>query len=101
MLADVAEKFSPLLAANGQAVAATTISPAKVPGDPDLARRQAQPLLGGLLGLAIGIGLALVAHALDTKVRTEDDIKALSPRPILGDIPDRKSPSDGLLTRRE
>jgi capsular exopolysaccharide synthesis family protein len=55
-------------------------------------------MLGGLLGLALGIGLALLRHTLDTKVRTEDDIKALSKRPILGDIPMVKSVKDGLLS---
>jgi capsular exopolysaccharide synthesis family protein len=55
-------------------------------------------MLAGLLGLALGIGLALLTHTLDTKVRTEDDIKALSQRPILGDIPLVKTNKDGLLS---
>lgn len=99
VLADVAtEKFSPLLAANGQSVEATTISPATVPSEPVSPNAKRNLMLGGLLGLALGIGLALLRHTLDTKVRTEDDIKALSKRPILGDIPMVKSVKDGLLS---
>ena len=55
-------------------------------------------MLGALLGLALGIGLALLRHTFDTKVRTEDDVKALSNRPILGDIPMVKSVKSGLLS---
>jgi len=94
VLADVARKFSPLLASNGQAVESTTISPASVPGEPISPNARRNLLIGGLLGLAIGIGLALLTHTLDTKVRTEEDIRALSKRPILGDIPLVKAAKD-------
>ena len=43
--------------------------------------------LGLLAGLAIGIGVAFGRHALDTKVRSEEDVKALSDRPLLAAIP--------------
>jgi capsular exopolysaccharide synthesis family protein len=94
VLAEVAQKFSPLLASNGQSVESTTISPASVPGEPISPNARRNLLIGGLLGLALGIGLALLTHTLDTKVRTEEDIKALSRRPILGDIPLVKSAKD-------
>lgn len=99
VLADVAtKKFSPLLAANGQSVEATTITPATVPGEPTSPNAKRNLALGGLLGLALGIGLALLRHTLDTKVRSKDDIAALSNRPILGDIPMVKSVKGGLLS---
>lgn len=98
VLAEVAKKFSPLLAANGQSVEATTISPAVVPGEPTSPNAKRNLALGGLLGLALGIGLALLTHSLDTKVRSEEDIKAISPRPILGDIPVVKAAKDGMLS---
>ena len=98
VLADVAKKFSPLLASNGQAVEADTIVPASVPADPTSPNAKRNLMLGALLGLALGVGLALLRHTLDTKVRTEEDIKALSKRPILGDIPMVKSVKNGLLS---
>jgi len=99
VLADVAtKKFSPLLAANGQSVEATTITPAEVPGAPTSPNAKRNLALGGLLGLALGIGLALLRHTLDTKVRTKEDIEALSSRPILGDLPMVKSVKGGLLS---
>jgi capsular exopolysaccharide synthesis family protein len=99
ILAEVAtKKFAPLLAANGQAVQSEIIAEAGVPSAPTSPNAKRNLMLGGLLGLALGIGLALLANALDTRVRNEDDIKALSTRPILGDIPIVKSARDGLLT---
>ena len=74
-LADVADQFSVLLATTQQQVEATTVSPANVassPTSPDIPRNLA---LAGLAGLCLGIGLAFVRHALDTKVRSEADLR--------------------------
>ena len=99
VLAEVAKKFSPLLAASGQSVESTTIAPAGVPGSPTSPNAKANLALGGLLGLALGIGLALLAHTVDTKVRNDDDIEAISARPILGEIPlDKESNGKELLS---
>ncbi len=100
VLAEVStvRKFSPLLAANGQAIQSETITPANAPETPTSPNAKRNLLIGGLLGLALGIGLALLTHTLDTKVRNEEDIKALSRRPILGDIPLVKTGKDGLLS---
>lgn len=87
VLATAAREFSPLLANAGQSVEATAISPASppsVPKSPDAKRNLA---LGVLAGLAAGIGLALLRHVSDTKVRSAEDVKAMSDRPILGTLP--------------
>jgi capsular exopolysaccharide synthesis family protein len=86
-LAKVAQKFSPLLASTGQTVEATTITPAVPPGSPTAPDVRRNLALGLLAGLAIGIGVAFGRHALDTKVRSEVDVKALSDRPLLASIP--------------
>jgi capsular exopolysaccharide synthesis family protein len=87
VLADVAEQFAVLLSPGSDHVQAVTISPAVTPGSqssPDVRRNL---LLGVLSGLALGIGAALARHALDNKVRTEDDLEAVSDRPLLAQIP--------------
>ena len=97
-LAKVALKFSPLLASTGQTVEATTINPAvpaSSPTSPDVRRNL---VLGLLAGLAIGVGVAFGRHALDTKVRSESDIKALSDRPMLSSIPLDKNTKGKPLT---
>jgi succinoglycan biosynthesis transport protein ExoP len=44
-------------------------------------------LLGGLLGLVLGIGLAFLAEALDKGVRSEQEIEETLGVPLLGRIP--------------
>ena len=97
-LAKVAVKFSPLLASAGQAVEATTITPAVPPGSPTSPDVRRNLALGLLAGLAVGIGVAFGRHALDTKVRTEADVKALSDRPLLSSIPLDKTTKGKPLT---
>ncbi len=98
VLAAGAPKFSPLLALNNQTVEATAVAPAGVPSRPVSPDPQRNLALGGLLGLALGVGLALVRHTLDTKVRGTRAIAELSTRPILGEIPLIKAPEERLLS---
>lgn len=97
-LAKVAVKFAPLLASAGQTVEATTITPAVAPGSPTTPDVRRNLALGILAGLAIGIGVAFGRHALDTKVRTEADVKTLSDRPLLSSIPLDKNTKGKPLT---
>jgi polysaccharide biosynthesis transport protein len=50
-------------------------------------RPKRNAILGGLLGLAVGIGLAFLAEALDKRVRTEKEIEETLGIPLLGRIP--------------
>jgi polysaccharide biosynthesis transport protein len=50
-------------------------------------RPKRNAILGGLLGLAVGIGLAFFAEALDRRVRTEKEIEETLGIPLLGRIP--------------
>ena len=86
-LAKVAVKFSPLLAAAGQTIETTAIIPAVAPGEPTSPNVKRNLLLGLLAGLVIGIGIAFGRHALDTRVRSEADLRAISDRPLLAAVP--------------
>ena len=44
--------------------------------------------LGFLIGLVVGLALAVIRQRLDTTVRSDADLEALSSRPILGSIPE-------------
>ncbi|RPF26400.1 polysaccharide biosynthesis tyrosine autokinase [Georgenia muralis] len=101
-LASVAGRFSVLLASSGQDVETTAITPASPPSSPsspDITRNLA---LGLLTGLVIGVGLALVRHGLDTKVRRESDVRALSDRPVLAHVPyDKASREQPLVMEND
>ncbi|GAA2082107.1 polysaccharide biosynthesis tyrosine autokinase [Microbacterium hatanonis] len=43
--------------------------------------------LGGLVGLALGVGIAVLRAVLDNKVRNPRDIENLTDRPLIGAIP--------------
>jgi capsular exopolysaccharide synthesis family protein len=97
-LAKVAAKFSPLLASAGQTVEATTITPAVAPDAPVSPNVRRNLALGLLAGIVIGIGVAFGRHALDTKVRSEADVRTLSDRPLLSAIPMDKNTKGKPLT---
>ena len=100
-LAEVADQFSVLLKAAGQKVAATTISPAVVPSSPSSPNALRSLLLGLMVGLCLGTGLAFIRHALDTKMRSDADIKALSSSPILASLPIDGSNGEGLPVEQD
>lgn len=54
------------------------------PVSPNLFRNLA---VGALAGLALGISLPYLRHALDDKVDDEDDIEVIADLPVLGSIP--------------
>ncbi|MGK3953990.1 polysaccharide biosynthesis tyrosine autokinase [Microbacterium sp. I2] len=43
-------------------------------------------VLGALVGLALGIGIAVLRAVLDTRIRTPRDVEVLTDRPIIGTI---------------
>ncbi|WP_203136297.1 polysaccharide biosynthesis tyrosine autokinase [Microbacterium sp. JZ31] len=43
--------------------------------------------LGGLVGLALGVGFAVLRTVMDTRIRSSRDVVALTERPIIGAIP--------------
>jgi capsular exopolysaccharide synthesis family protein len=63
-----------------------TIQPPVLPSQPDSPNLVRYIALGLLSGLALGFGFVLVRHASDTRIRTREDLEALSMVPIIGDI---------------
>ncbi|MER7796450.1 polysaccharide biosynthesis tyrosine autokinase [Microbacterium sp. NPDC096154] len=62
----------------------TTAVPAEAPVSPNVPLNLA---LGALVGLALGVGFAVLRTVLDTRIRSSRDVAALTERPIIGGIP--------------
>lgn len=85
-LSNAVETLSPERADGSPSVVINSISPAVVPSQPsspDIARNLATGLV---LGLVIGIGWAALRTTLDTKVRSEADVRAILESPILATV---------------
>lgn len=62
------------------------IQPARLPESPVSPNVKQNLVLGFILGVALGAGLAVLRSALDTRVRSKEDITAITELPIVGTI---------------
>lgn len=78
----------------------TRVKQADVPPTPVTPNVPINVTLGLVAGLALGIGGAILRHTLDNRVRSERDVEAISPAPILGGITfDAKAPKRPLIVQ--
>ncbi|MEE8311288.1 MAG: Wzz/FepE/Etk N-terminal domain-containing protein [Candidatus Binatia bacterium] len=61
--------------------------PAEVPIDPEAAHRMETILVGVLLSLALGLGLAFVREQLDPTVKSSAEAERLTGLPVISEIP--------------
>jgi capsular exopolysaccharide synthesis family protein len=79
------------VAAGAQTNNIALIEPARIPGAPFRPNMQRSLIIGLVLGLAAGLGLALMLEFLDRTIRMIEDLERLVDRPVLGMIPLVKS----------
>lgn len=65
----------------------TVIQPATVPSSPVSPTPVRNLVLTAVLGVLLGLGLAVLRHTLDTKVRTKSDLDEVSDSTVLGMVP--------------
>jgi succinoglycan biosynthesis transport protein ExoP len=83
-LARVAGTLAPPQSSGSRAVKATTLARAEVPEDPSSPKILRNLIIGLVLGLVLGASVALLRHVLDTKVRSEAEVRALTDSTVLG-----------------
>jgi tyrosine-protein kinase len=83
-LAKATGELSPQTLAGTKPVDAYTIAEAEVPDKPSSPKVLLNLGVGLILGLLLGLGVAVLRHVLDTKIRNDDDVRSLSASPILG-----------------
>jgi len=63
------------------------VNPAIMPRSPVGPQKEMGILIGGIMGLILGVGLAFMSEILDTSIGTIEDVENLLKLPILGVIP--------------
>lgn len=80
----------------------TVTEPAAVPTSPVSPNTRMLILLGGVIGLALGVGIAMLRTVLDNRIHTLHDIEALTDRPVLGGIAfDPEAPKRPLIVHAD
>jgi len=101
-LTTVAEGFTPAVQGKAETVSVTTLAAAQVPLVPSSPKISLNLGLGLMAGLMLGIGVAVLRQMLDTKVGTEEDVRALTDRPVLGVVGfDQEVPRHPVILRDE
>jgi succinoglycan biosynthesis transport protein ExoP len=85
-----------------KAVQASTIAEAQVPEEASSPKIPQNLGIGLIVGLLLGLGLAVLRHVLDTKIRNENDVRALTDSPILGVVAyDQEVSSHPVILREQ
>lgn len=101
-LLNAVDELAPPGPEGNRLVSATIIDSALVPTSPSAPRPTMNLALGGLLGLLLGFGQAVLRSVLDTRVRTADDVEEITEAPVLASIntmdtsADRAAPVEGV-----
>lgn len=87
----VEEIESPSQGRRGALIQATIVDEAQVSTEPVSPQPARNMALAGVLGLLLGLGLAVVREMLDTTIKSEDDVSEITDVPILGRVLDDRT----------
>ena len=99
-LTDVVEGIGPLDDQSRPTVRGAVIEPAVTPGYASSPNTRLNVLAGFIGGLLLGVVLAFVREALDTRVRGPRELKLVTDAPVLGRPLQDDSPTDGPVVLR-
>jgi capsular polysaccharide biosynthesis protein len=81
-------------------VSLSVITPATAPTSPSAPNTRLNLLLGTFVGIALGLGLAVIRTVFDVRIRGEADVRKVTDAPLLGGIAfDPEATNQPLLTQ--
>lgn len=69
----------------------TVVNPPALPTSPVAPKTDQNVAIGLLLGLIAGIGIAFLINTLDRRVKSKEQLEAITGKPVVGSIPFRKA----------
>jgi polysaccharide biosynthesis transport protein len=101
-LAKAADDLSPNRKDGTEAIQVATFAAAEVPTEASSPKVLQNLAIGLILGLLLGVGVAVLRHVLDTKIRNENDVGLVTGSPVLGVVAyDNEVPSHPVILRDE
>lgn len=98
---EVVADLAPRNASNQPTVNVTTIQPAIPAQFQSKPNKRLDLVLGGLIGLVLGIGVALLWELVDTRVRRPEVLAEITDQPFLGSLRARGSGVDQFVMMRQ
>ncbi len=86
-LADAVNQAETLPGADDAPVNITEVTQAEPPESPSWPQIPLNVALGALVGLALGVGVAVLRSTLDTRIRSLRDVQQVTDQPVIGAIP--------------
>jgi succinoglycan biosynthesis transport protein ExoP len=96
---NIGELEAPSTPAATPLVVLKQIQTATVPNGPSTPVRNTAIAFGGIVGLVLGIALAILLYILDTRIRSVRDIHQITERPLLATVPRRKGKDGALVVK--
>lgn len=101
-MSETVSSLSPDRSDGSDSVQATILAPAQIPTIPSSPNVLRNLAIGLALGLILGLGVALLRNVLDSKVRSESDIRAITDSSVLGVIAfDEGVPNHPVILRED
>ncbi|RKR72941.1 Wzz/FepE/Etk N-terminal domain-containing protein [Frondihabitans australicus] len=91
-LSVVAPKLSPSTKAGTEPVALSVVQPAQTPAGPRSPNRHLIDITALIIGLAVGVIVAIIRALVDTRIRSRHDLDRVLEAPVVGTI--RRAPSE-------
>ncbi|QNL94984.1 polysaccharide biosynthesis tyrosine autokinase [Aeromicrobium senzhongii] len=85
-LAAAVSEVSPANKKGAPVIRLTTVGPPATPGAPIAPSRRNEVILGALVGLALGLGYALLRRFFGASIRDASDVEEITELPVLGEI---------------